>query len=512
MMKLQFHLIGRSDDICKLETEAFSGHADPRFSRFALQLKVTWSKAVYEERTCPEQIILGAMDSEFCFLISFAIYLEQRMSQENGRNCKFVFCHDTEVDSADELVIERVKNNYMNNLREVVFKNEEFKMLHNNQKGLGSHSLRKFASTWAHQNGATHQDVETRGRWKTSGHKIVAGRYIDINQPHVDGRVESLLCVGGPIAYRLIAESGATMEWLYASVVPGIVACYGVNNTICEVLGLALLWAAHEESQQNKMSATLLEIVKDAYRSIKVAGAPSNPVKRVLLNVYTIQENLCIDEVVPELPQDGVEVAQVPQRRDVVGTPGTGGAAGGVTQAQLNGVFIQIQQTRQQIESAMLGVNASFTNMQHQVEQHFRIVNRNLARIHIQPPRMANPEQRQQNMLLQDAAAQEEREPAELSPNPKTLYDLWTEYQRGIGGRKRAKDFTPTERGRCKKTYSRRKVVWVMIDHLLRSRPNTTVQSAVDAILASYGRNLPVTRIIDGLVRDRRTGGHPNLR
>jgi hypothetical protein len=51
-----------------------------------------------------------------------------------------------------------------------------------------------------------------------------------------------------------------------------------------------------------------------------------------------------------------------------------------------------------------------------------------------------------------------------------------------------------------------------MKDHLLRSRPNTTIQDAVDAILDAYGRNPPVTRIIDGLVRDRRTGGHPNLR
>jgi Transcriptional activator of glycolytic enzymes len=160
----------------------------------------------------------------------------------------------------------------------------------------------------------------------------------------------------------------------------------------------------------------------------------------------------------------------------------------------------------------MLGVNATFANVTQQVEQHFRIVNRNLARIHVQPPRMANLEQRQQNMLRQEVVAQEVREPAELSPNPKTLYDLWTEYQHGIGGRKRARDFTPTERGRCKKTYSRRKVVWVMIDHLLRSRPNTTIQSNIDAILDCYGRNLPVTQIIDGLVRDRRTGGHPNLR
>jgi hypothetical protein len=72
-------------------------------------------------------------------------------------------------------------------------------------------------------------------------------------------------------------------------------------------------------------------------------------------------------------------------------------------------------------------------------------------------------------MLQQEVVAQEVRDPAELSPNPKTLYNLWTKYQHGIGGCKGARDFTPTKRGGCKKTYSCRKVVWVMIDHVLQS-------------------------------------------
>jgi hypothetical protein len=62
-------------------------------------------------------------------------------------------------------------------------------------------------------------------------------------------------------------------------------------------------------------------------------------------------------------------------------------------------VYLQIQQTQQQIKTAMLGVNATFANVTQQVEQHFWIVNRNLARIHIQPPQLANLEQHQQNML-----------------------------------------------------------------------------------------------------------------
>ena len=36
---------------------------------------------------------------------------------------------------------------------------------------------------------------------------------------------------------------------------------------------------------------------------------------------------------------------------------------------------------------------------------------------------------------------------ATLSPKPRTLYDLWNEYQHGIGDQKAAKDFTAAERG-----------------------------------------------------------------
>jgi hypothetical protein len=39
----------------------------------------------------------------------------------------------------------------MKNLREVVFRNADFLAISgNNRVGLGSHSLREFASTWAH--------------------------------------------------------------------------------------------------------------------------------------------------------------------------------------------------------------------------------------------------------------------------------------------------------------------------------------------------------------------------
>ena len=63
MMKLQFHIIGRADDVSNLETLDVRQH--DKFKVFALQTKVSWSKNVLEERVCPDQILLGAMDSDF---------------------------------------------------------------------------------------------------------------------------------------------------------------------------------------------------------------------------------------------------------------------------------------------------------------------------------------------------------------------------------------------------------------------------------------------------------------
>lgn len=64
MMKYQYHLIARCDDMAHFETRDLRGHADPRFSSFALQTKVFWSKNVLDERKCPDQIFFGSNDAD----------------------------------------------------------------------------------------------------------------------------------------------------------------------------------------------------------------------------------------------------------------------------------------------------------------------------------------------------------------------------------------------------------------------------------------------------------------
>merc|ERR1712150_375032 len=103
-----------------------------------------------------------------------------------------------------------------------------------------------------------------------------------------------------------------------------------------------------------------------------------------------------------------------------------------------------------------------------------------------------------------------ERMPARLSRCPKTLFDLWHEYQFGLSGCKPAKEFTLIERGKAKSVYCRRKVFWDVVVKLVNA--GHTSEVVIDKVYACYGRNTSVTKILLKMVQDRKTGGHPNLR
>ena len=92
-----------------------------------------------------------------------------------------------------------------------------------------------------------------------------------------------------------------------------------------------------------------------------------------------------------------------------------------------------------------------------------------------------------------------------LSPTPRTLYDLWVEYQTGIGGRKPARDFTAQERGLDKYRYYRRKHVWDIVVNLVNAGVQARV--AIDRIYNHYGANRSVTKIIRDIMRDKRSAG-----
>ena len=88
-----------------------------------------------------------------------------------------------------------------------------------------------------------------------------------------------------------------------------------------------------------------------------------------------------------------------------------------------------------------------------------------------------------------------------LCSKPRDLFQLWEEFEFGIGGRKAAKRFSTRERGRVKYKYHRRKVVWDKIQELIRR--GHTHHTAIDEILRTYGEDKTVTEIINLMRRDR---------
>ena len=100
-----------------------------------------------------------------------------------------------------------------------------------------------------------------------------------------------------------------------------------------------------------------------------------------------------------------------------------------------------------------------------------------------------------------------------LSPNPRSLRELWLEYKFGIDGRKPAEQFTTRKMNtshRLKQLYYRRNVFWRCMGRLIRG--GETVDMATMRIRQCYGQQLSVTAIINKMIADRKNGGHPNLK
>jgi hypothetical protein len=88
MLKLQFHIIGRADVISNLETIDLRVHEQ---SNFALQMAVSWSKNVLNEQNCPDQILIGAIDTDFCVLLALGCYLETYLCEQGPQGKRFLF-------------------------------------------------------------------------------------------------------------------------------------------------------------------------------------------------------------------------------------------------------------------------------------------------------------------------------------------------------------------------------------------------------------------------------------
>jgi hypothetical protein len=507
MMKFQYHLITRSDDLGHFKIKDLHCHSDPRFCSFALQMKVFWSKNVLEERDCPDQILLGSMDSTYCLLLALAIYLESWFTSADGLRSVFLFSEDDNEETAPN----RTKISYATTLRTHIFSNPVFLSQTGNQsEDLGSHSLRKYPATWASRNGCNVDEIDVRGRWKRNTRRIV-DRYIDVKQEYMDAKVQAALCVGGPIKYKLVAGCGITKAWCNKYVVPGICQYFGNTNPICHVLALPILFACFDPELKLTVPADLLKRITDAYSLIAVLPETLNPVQRVLLNIYRINESLQMDELIID---DNITNNNDNNINNNINNINNNRRQQHNDNA-INALFVQNQQLKQQLLTHQDETTNSINTLKVDVMKKLNIINNNIHRIAIQPPRMATPQQQATNII---SAAQAEGEAevfrrqqlAVLSPHPRNLHELWAEYNFGIGGRKAAKEFTAEERGKNKYKYCRRKNFWDLV--ALHVRAGSEAAEIIDRVYDCYGRQLSVYNILELIRKDKASGGHPNLR
>ena len=58
------------------------------------------------------------------------------------------------------------------------------------------------------------------------------GDHVNVEQSHINTKVEGVLCVGRPIRFKLVSDSDVTPEWLKLHLVPGIASFYDINAIV----------------------------------------------------------------------------------------------------------------------------------------------------------------------------------------------------------------------------------------------------------------------------------------
>jgi hypothetical protein len=480
MMVFQFHMIARIDDSTQVTIANLCPH--DHFT-FCLKARMNWSKNVLEERDAPFQAVIASRDHTYCLHLALALWLEVYVETNPTALLTpylFAFSEDTRVPQGGL----KAKTMAQQVFNSAIFNRPEFYETGN----LGSHSVRKYASTHSRKCGASKDEKELRGHWK-KGSQRVSDVYDDVELPYPDAKVAGLLCVGGPCKYIMREDSGVTDQFILEYVT--VKARTRVGDQVALVLGKALLWYIFDPEGEDDVPTVVKQRVQNAYSHIQVLPEGTNPVKKVPIVITGHEGEVYMDEI----PDSNGDNTHDNNNNNAVG----GSFVDRPIREQLLAVHSQLMSLRHSNEELRDSLQQDRIDQTRQ----YQILNSNLRRIALQPARRrddaANPNVANGNG--NNNAHQPPEGVATLSPNPRNLFVLWDEYTHGIGGRKAAQAFTPHERGRAKHKYTRRKVAWDCIARLVRSGVDANV--AIDRIYRVYGEGTTVTTIINRLRVDR---------
>jgi hypothetical protein len=291
-----YHLIHRLDDTCHFHVEAPHGCIE---FPFAIQTKTKWSKNVETELQCPDQILFASDDRRTCVQLHLSLYLDGWLRR--NPNAMHMFTENDDEDIGPK----NLNKQYGNRVKAVCWNNQEFKALEDqtgaDQKGLGTHSNRKYASTRSNRKGATKGQVQFRGRWiGETNSTIVTKHYISPEDYYTDAFVASTLCEGGPAKYILRDDDAADNNevhdfWLFTAVIPNIRRRFERDDRFCRVMALAKLWAVFDKAASEDIPLVEVERIKHSF-AMNFGETATNPVVKVLLEILNVNGRL---QVVP---------------------------------------------------------------------------------------------------------------------------------------------------------------------------------------------------------------------
>ena len=511
--RFQLHMAARGDDTAKARLADMLPFY--QYQDYGITIKLCWSKNVTEERDAPTQLLVGAMDYRFCVLTSLALWLEHHFHLYPEDNDYMFSIYGVDPNSftidmegednpeKEQALKEEACADYIKEkayeILAAFFGDSDFVPIDDGLKGI--HSIRKLALDIIRGAGCTRDDGDHRARWK--GGDRQQDDYTSTTIPYVDGKVAFALCVGGACAYITKEESGVTDGWILDHVVPNLKS--HVPKQVAVVLGRALLWLICDEDQHGRDSYVPNYITERVLSAIHCLGERctlhegENLVDKQLLMCDGIDSNLIIEKFNP-------------------GVQGDGGGGDPRHRHAMHG-----QETRM-LTAQVLHLRREMAANNKEAERRDMLMNAKLEKMHKHILRLMRQPVNRRAAADEELAIATDNRPsnntvtntaevplvARLSKCPRTLHALWNEWEVGSATQKPVRLWTAQERGAEKHTIYKRKFLWETVSELVRAGHNA--QAACDMIYNVYGEGLSVTKILDRLRADAKTGGHPQLR
>lgn len=480
ILTLQWHVIGRVDDMMQLDNGALQHNT--AFD-FTLSCRMTWSKNIRDERDSPQQIILGSMDAWLCPLLNLVLFIEI----EGAANALYV--------ASNFLFGNKKGHQNTSNQLNVAINSTLFEK--NRDGNLGTHSIRKGASTYAAGCGIDRDHVKRRGRW-TGNKDVVDATYIATTLRYIDAKTANVLSgASGSCKYKL--QPGFTIDSNFLSEHIATQTSQKLGPKIAATLALPLIWAVFDDTLPlNYVPAALKVRIKNKMASLNMDFHELNPVQRLPIMPVGDGARLLFVEITD-------------RARDAVNE--------GMGQNNIGASTATNQQQATALMSQQLAMQGRIEDVNANLSKELSLIRSDIKRLHSSVKRLTDipfaPQIiRQQAQAIRNgvgnAAAQQTNAQATytasttayLTKNPRSLSILWEEFEFGVDGSKPAKEFTAGERGACKTKYCRRKVFWDGMQSLIDRR--WSVDDAIQRVQAFYGSTLSVSDILLAMIKDRR--------